>query len=55
METSGSGVVTDDVIFLSLRKEGEITFALVAINEAEATRIEGLLGTCDIFASHTLR
>lgn len=50
-----SGVVIDDAILLSLRKEGEATFVLVAITETEVIRIEGLLGTCDIFVSQTLR
>lgn len=49
-----SGVVIDDVIFLSPKKEGETTFVLVAISETEVTRIEGLLGTYDVFVSQTL-
>lgn len=49
-----SGVVIDDVIFLSAKKEGDATFARVAISELEVSRIEGLLGTCDLFISQTL-
>lgn len=50
-----TGVISEDAIYLALSKDGEAKFVRVALVESEASRIQDLLGTCDIFVSHTLR